>query len=208
MSEAYPIHIDLEGKKVVVIGGGVVATRKINGLCSTGASITVVSPKITPELRELVQGNMILWKEKMFSPNDIDDAFLIIAASNDKSTNEEVKESAKPTQLINVADNQERSNCIIPSVLRRGKLTISISTSGASPSLTKIIRQSLEKTYDERYESYIDFLAECRDFILQNVKDPIKKRHLLKVIVEDDRFLTSEKRKEEFQALLDGILNH
>ncbi|WP_075980654.1 NAD(P)-binding protein [Bacillus massilinigeriensis] len=208
MKDFYPIHIDLSGKEVVVIGGGKVATRKVHGLISSGANITVVSPQISDDIKKLIQDNTICWKEKVFSPTDIAGAFLIIVATNNQETNKMVLESALPQQLINAADDFHESNCIIPSMIKRGKLTISVSTNGASPTLTKYIRKSLEEMFDDRYESYIEFLSESRSFILQKVKDENKKRILLQEIVEDSRFIESSNREEDFQRLIQRVMNN
>lgn len=202
MKEYYPLHIDLANKKIVIVGGGAVATRKVKGFLTSHAQIQVISPEITGELSRLAQAGEIIWKEKGFNPADLQDAFLIIAATNDYETNELVRASAEKNQLINAADEFEKSNCIVPSIIKRGKLTLSISTSGASPILTKKLRQNLEETFDERYEEYIDFLAECRKMIAKLVQDPGKKREILKAIVEDPRFLDSENRDHLFRQLL------
>ncbi|PLR79292.1 siroheme synthase [Bacillus sp. V3-13] len=203
--EYYPVNLNLSGKLTVVIGGGKVAERKVYGLLNTGARICVVSPEITEGLKKLADGQKILWRKKSFSAEDIQDAALIFAATNNKEANMEVRRAASDFQLVSMADDPEHSDFIVPSVLKRGKLLITVSTSGASPSLAKAIRDDLAEAYDEKFENYLAFLDDCRQLILKNVTDPIKKQQLLAAII-DPAFLNSNTREEEFTKLYAEIL--
>src|SRR4051812_8214039 len=120
----YPINLNLTGKKVVVIGGGKVAQRKIIGLIETRADITVVSPELTYQLNEYAQAGKITWKKKEFFASDIQDAFLIIAATNQSEINLSVQKAAEPYQLISLVDHPMESDFILPSVVKRGRLSI------------------------------------------------------------------------------------
>ncbi|RAK19167.1 precorrin-2 dehydrogenase/sirohydrochlorin ferrochelatase [Anoxybacillus vitaminiphilus] len=201
----YPIMLDLTGKHVVVIGGGKVAERKVKGLKETNAKITVVAPMVTPSLEQMAKQKEIQWIKKQFSLNDVKDAFLIVAATDKREINKMVLKAAKPHQLVNVADDPEKSNFHVPSVFRRGKLHIAVSTSGASPILTKKICSEIANMYDEQYEQYIDFLYECRQHILQNVSDHEKKQQLLQAIT-DESFRKRGNWEEEFSKLLKRVL--
>ena len=130
-------------EKVVVIGGGRIAERKITGLIEAMAVVTVISPKLTPELTEYAEEGKINWKKKDFTADDIQDAFLVIAATNKPEINLAVKKVAAPHQLISLVDNPEESDFILPAVVNRGKLSITVSTSGASPILAKKIKQEI-----------------------------------------------------------------
>jgi precorrin-2 dehydrogenase / sirohydrochlorin ferrochelatase len=202
----YPISLSLSGRTVIIIGGGKIAERKVNSLLDTGAKIEVVSPNLTQELQKWVKENRITWKNKTFTPEDIQQALLVIAATDQDEINQQVKRSARRDQLVCLVDDPLQSDFILPSILRRGRLTISISTGGASPILAKKIRHQLEQTFDEKYEEYLEFLAAARTLILETVKDPIKKRELLTAIVEPS-YLESDHREETFQQLLNKVLN-
>ncbi|MDZ5473008.1 NAD(P)-binding protein [Bacillus sp. 31A1R] len=202
MEEYYPVSLQLKGKVVVVIGGGKIAERKIKGLLNTGAKIELISPTITEGLKGLVEATKIKWLEKSFSPEDVNDAFLILAATNDRATNQAVQQAVNPYQLLNLADQHEESNFIIPSVMRRGKLNIAVTTSGASPTLSKQIKKQLEETYDERYESYIDFLFRCRQYVLKHVSDTQQKKKILSSLVDDPIYFKSVNRDALFLELL------
>ena len=201
MDSYYPISLNLTGKSVMIIGGGNIAERKITGLLDTGAHIEIVSPTVTQELHRLVAEKRITWKKKQFFPEVIQSAFLVIAATNKYEINQQVKKSANSNQLVCLVDDPAHSDFILSSILKRGRLMISISTGGASPILAKKIRSQLEITFDERYEDYLEFLATTRRVILETIQDPIKKRELLIAIV-DPCFLEYDNREEKFQQLI------
>ncbi|WP_423408613.1 bifunctional precorrin-2 dehydrogenase/sirohydrochlorin ferrochelatase [Heyndrickxia sp. MSNUG] len=197
----YAINLELRGRKAVVVGGGKVAERKAAGLLEEGADVTVVSPTLTYGLLKLAEAGRLSWLKKTFSPEDLKEAFLIFAATDSREVNFAVKVSATPSQLVNIADDPALSDFQVPSMVKRGKLSIAVSTSGASPILAKKIRSQLEETFDERYEAYMEFLFSCRKAILAEVKDETKKKQLLAVITEGS-FLSDKERKERFAKML------
>lgn len=203
--ETYPVHLQLQGKKAVIIGGGKIAERKTAGLLQTGAVVTVVSPELTKKLHDLVREEAIIWRKKLFAPKDIEGAFLIIAATNDRTVNIAVKKAASQNQLLSLSDNSEESNFISPSVIRQGKLSITVSTSGASPILATKIKKEIAERYGSEYKEYVDFLFETRKWVLKEIKEPSLKRQLLTAITEE-RFLHSSNRQRDFQYLVNQLL--
>ena len=201
----YPIFLELKGRPVLVVGGGKVAARKTSGLVGAGAVVAVVSPDLSPEMAKMVEENRITWRRKRFSGEDVEGAFLIIAATNDHETNFAVKKAAGPHQLVTVADNPDASDFHMPSVVRRGKLALAVSTSGASPSLAKKIRGELEEIYGEKYSDYLDFLDESRTKILGKVKDTGRKRELLTMLAKDVTLLDKNRRLEMAERLVELI---
>ncbi|MCM3727126.1 NAD(P)-binding protein [Neobacillus cucumis] len=204
MRTNYPIMLQLDGKKVVVIGGGKVAERKVRGLLGTGAHVVVISPEATDEIQTFFLDGKILWKKKFFSAEDLRGAALIFAATDDKDINQSVKSSAGEHQLVTVADDPDISDFHLPAHVQRGRLSIAISTGGASPTLAKKLRAELEQLFDERYEEYLEFLLTARQWILKEVKDPALKRKLLTAMVSED-FLNSQDRAEDFQRLYEEL---
>lgn len=188
MSELYPMMVHMKDKPVVVVGGGKVATRKVDTLLDAEANVTVFSPEITDELKEWVDLQNLSWKQKPFEPEDVQEAFMIIAATNHTEVNLNVHQGARPHQLINIVDRPDLSNFIVPSTLQRGKLLISVSTSGASHGLSREIRQELTMMYDETYEEYLDFLNSCRKKVLEEVDQPRVRKYIFKALL-DSRFL-------------------
>ncbi|MGJ7912393.1 precorrin-2 dehydrogenase/sirohydrochlorin ferrochelatase family protein [Neobacillus sp. LXY-1] len=197
----YPIMLQLEGKKVIVVGGGKVAERKVNGLIGSGACIEVISPETTPGLKRLADDGKILWHQRSFLKTDCEGAFLIFAATDHPQINQDVKGSVGPNQLVMLADDHEHSDFHVPSRMQRGRLTIAVSTEGASPILASQIRNQLKEQFDENYEEYLEFLFVKRQWILKEVKDAAMKRKLLQEITSPE-FLISDDREEDFKKLL------
>jgi precorrin-2 dehydrogenase / sirohydrochlorin ferrochelatase len=206
LNSNYPIMLKLEGKKVVVIGGGRVAERKVTGLLGTGPRITVISPQATDKLKGLASGGLIEWLEKPFSKEDIEGAFLTFAATNDNELNQSIKMAAGNQQLVTIADDPDGSDFHVPSQIQRGRLSIAVSTGGASPTLARKIREQLEHQFDEQYEEYLEFLFTARQRILKEVKDPSRKGKILTAIVNEE-FLKSPNREADFARLLQNIEN-
>ncbi|WP_102691859.1 NAD(P)-binding protein [Rummeliibacillus pycnus] len=207
MANYYPMMLNIEGRAALVVGGGAVATRKVTSLLKAQAQVTVISPELSPELKQLAEEDTIQWKKKCFTPDDLNDAFLIIAATNSSKTNEQVAQYASKQQLCNIVDCEELSQFIVPSVVQRGPLTIAVSTSGANPKLAKEIKKELEAQYDDSYEDYIEFLQKARRQIIDEVKDSKQKSYLLQELL-DSQFLTLTKTKQlkEREQLFEKLL--
>ena len=203
----YPINLNLNGRKVVVVGGGRIAERKITRLIEAMAVVTVISPKLTLELMEYAEEGKLIWKEKNFTAADIQDAFLVIAATNQPEINHAVKKAAAPHQLISLVDDPEESNFILPAVMNQGKLSITISTSGASPILAKKIKQEIADQYGPEYKEYVDFLYSCRKRIIEEIDDP-KIKKLLLLDLTEPTYLHSKTRHEDFEEKMNQRLDH
>lgn len=206
MNSGYPVILRLEGKTVVIVGGGKVAERKVTGLLGTGAEIVIVSPEATDEIQRLHREGKIVWKQKSFSDGDIKDAFMIFAATNIREVNQLIRSSAAPDQLVTIADDPGESNFHVPAHFQRGLLSIAVSTGGASPTLASKIREQLEEQFDDSYEGYLEFLFSKRKWILKEVENASLKRKLLKTIVSSE-FLTSDNREDDFIRLYETLLN-
>ena len=183
MTNYYPIYMKLDYKKVVIVGGGHVAVQKVATLRDTKAIITIISPDLHPQLLPLAEEGVITWYKKSFEPKDLDDATLIIAATNNKEVNDAVQEASQHWQLVNRADEQQASDFITPAIVRRGSLIISVSTSGASPSLARRLKDELAQQFDEAYEDYLDFLQQARLLICSKFEKGEKRSALLKALM-------------------------
>ncbi len=164
----YPIMADLESKPVVIIGGGNTALRKIKDLIETGAQIKIISPHIHEEIARLAKGSSGKVKiiKREYREKDIENAFMIFAAANDPEVNSAVyNEAKKKNILINTADDPENCSFIIPSFTRRGKLLLSVSTSGASPAYSAKLRRDLEKHLPHDIEYILESLAKAREIL-------------------------------------------
>ncbi|GED14097.1 precorrin-2 dehydrogenase/sirohydrochlorin ferrochelatase family protein [Aneurinibacillus migulanus] len=183
---SYPAMLQLKGRRCLVVGGGRVAERKTTTLLNTGAFITVVSPTLTERLHTFVQTGRIEWREKTFEPEDVQEAFLVFAATDNSEVNVSVREALTPYQLINIADRPDASTFTVPAQLRRGRLLMTVATEGASPGLARKLVSELGEAYDETYEVYVDFLAEARRIVLEQVESPHQRRRLFKQLLDDD----------------------
>lgn len=161
----YPVFINLEGKECVVIGGGRVALRKIRSLLEAGASVTVISPEVIAGIEKLASSGRVRLIRRPYRKGDLKKAFLVIAATCSKELHEKIAREFKKG-LLNVVDEPELCNFIVPSVVRRGPLTIAISTSGASPAMAKAIRKEIEKLYGKDFGRYLEWLKKNRKKIL------------------------------------------
>jgi siroheme synthase-like protein len=159
----YPAFLNLQGKKCLVIGGGKVAARKIKSLMDCGAMITVISPRFHPDIARLAEAGFLQWLQRSCKEGDLEDAFMVISATSNKRVNQRIADEAERRGvLVNVVDDPKRSDFIVPALVRRGRLTIAISTSGMSPALAKKIRTRLEKDFGEEYASLIAVIEEVR----------------------------------------------
>ncbi|WHY01063.1 NAD(P)-dependent oxidoreductase [Neobacillus sp. DY30] len=198
--------LKLEGKKVVVVGGGKVAERKVTGLIGTGSLITVISPNATDELKGLAGSGRIEWLEKSFAKEDIDGAFLIFAATNDSKLNQLIKNAVSDQQLVTIADDPEGSDFHVPAHIQRGRLSIAVSTGGASPTLARKLREQLEQQFVQEFEDYLEFLFSARQRVLKEVKEASRKRKILSAIASEE-FLNSQNREADFLRLLQNTRN-
>jgi precorrin-2 dehydrogenase/sirohydrochlorin ferrochelatase len=161
--EFYPMFLKIRGKRCVVVGGGQVARRKVRALLEYGASVEVISPDPCPELIELEGRGEIGILHRQYQPGDLKEALIAIAATDSSDINQQViKEAQDQAVLVNAADDLENSDFIVPSYLRRGDITISVSTAGRSPALARKIRTRLEKEFGDEYASLVRLIGEVR----------------------------------------------
>ena len=167
----YPVYLNLKGKRVVVIGGGEVAERKVESLLETGASITVVSPEATARLSELANQKQIELHKRPYHSADCTGAALVLSATDDPEVSTSVWNAARASgALVNTADQPGLCDFIMPAVVRRGDLTIAISTGGASPALAARLRSRLSRMVGPEYERLLDLLARARPEIRRRVQ--------------------------------------
>ncbi len=175
----YPISLMLEDRRCIVVGGGSVAAGKVRALVACGARVTVVSPRCVASLGRMAQGGCIAIRHRAVRASDLRGAALVIAASDDRLVNASVGRWAQRLSIwVNVVDDPALCTAIAPAVVRRGLLTIAISTSGASPALAQRIRRELGRRYGREYEAYVRLLLEARARIQKVVPEPGRRRVL------------------------------
>jgi precorrin-2 dehydrogenase/sirohydrochlorin ferrochelatase len=147
----------------------------------------VVSPEVTPALLHLANKAKISLCQRRYQSSDIDGIDIVFAATDDKDLNRQVSEEAKRRQLlVNVVDAPQLCNFIVPAVVQRGGFQVAVSTDGKCPALSKRVRKTLERIFDETYGDYVDLLGELRDRIMKKTNDPHKKSLVLDKILNMD----------------------
>ena len=159
----YPIMLNIQGKKCVVIGGGNVALRKVRMLLDCGANVTVVSPKPHLGMAKLSEKKAIHLIHRNYKVGDLMDATIAIACTDVREINRTVAHEAKELGIfVNVVDDPRLSSFILPSFFRRGNLTIAVSSAGTSPALARKIRTHLGKSFGEEYATLLSLVSEVR----------------------------------------------
>jgi siroheme synthase-like protein len=159
----YPVFLNIRGKKCVVVGGGQVALRKVKALLDAGADVQVISPDLCPQLSKLAKIEEIAVEKRSFQPGDLEGALIAVAAADNNNINLEVaKEAGGKGILVNLVDDPGNSDFIMPSCLRRGDVTIAVSTAGRSPALARKIRTRLEKDLGDEYATLALLIDEVR----------------------------------------------
>lgn len=175
----YPINLKINDMKVVIIGGGKVAYRKCMNFLTFSKRVTVVSKEFIEEF-ENIRNKIDITKDN-YDEKYIKDAFVVVAATNNKNINHEIGIYCRNHgKLVNVVDDGDLSNFTVPSFVKRGDLLLSVSTGGKSPSLSSKIRKDLEEIYDESYEEYVNLLGEVRQSIIEDIEDINERRRMLK----------------------------
>jgi precorrin-2 dehydrogenase/sirohydrochlorin ferrochelatase len=204
----YPVLLDLAGKKVLVVGGGQVAQRKVETLLECEAKIFIVSKLLTNKLNYMVEVGRIISLGTEFLPHHLDSVFMVIAATDDKGLNRRVsEESNRRGMLVNAVDQPADCNFIVPSVIRRGDLLVAISTSGKSPAMAKRIREQLEWQFGPEYEISLKLMGRVREAVLACGLPQSENSRIFHAIAGSG-IVEAIKAGEwnKVQALLDGLL--
>ncbi|HEX9819974.1 MAG TPA: bifunctional precorrin-2 dehydrogenase/sirohydrochlorin ferrochelatase [Methylomirabilota bacterium] len=159
----YPVSLELAGRRCVVVGGGAVAERRIEGLLAAGAVVTVVSPTLTPVLAEMAAGGRIRHRARPYRCGDLDGAALALTATGDPAVTAAVALEARERAVsLNAADDPAHCDVMLPAVVRRGVLTIAVASGGASPALTRALREHLDATLGAEWAALGELAAEAR----------------------------------------------
>ena len=159
----FPLFVQLAGRPCVVLGGGVIAERKVAGLLEGGAVVTVVSPSLTPALAALARAGRIAHIARGYAAGDLAGAALAFAATDDGAINAAVaREGRERGVWVNAADDPAHCDAILPAGIRRGAITIAIGTGGASPALARAIRERVELALPEAYGALAEIAGSVR----------------------------------------------
>lgn len=206
MNRLYPIFLDLQDKPCLVVGGGLVALRKIQSLLDSGAKVTVVSPAAKPEV--LALSPSILIQTSPFSPDDLEGMTLVIAATDSESVNRLVfEESNRRGILCNVVDQPDLCNFHVPATIARGDLKVAISTNGKCPALASRLRMMLEQEIGEGYAEAIERFGLLREEIRRaHPDDPERRMEILRKLATSDDLLDALRNgdRQKLNSVLDS----
>jgi precorrin-2 dehydrogenase/sirohydrochlorin ferrochelatase len=199
------VFLDITDKICLVVGGGKVAERKAAMLLQFNAHVVVVSPVMTKTLLTLGEEAKIEYFQRTYTAKDLDNAALIFACTNNSAMNNQIKREAAGKHIpVNVVDVPDVCDFIVPSIIRKGDLTIAISTSGELPLLSKKLRQKIEEVVTDDYLEYLHIMGEFRRHLMKTVKEARKRGFIMKQIGEMDvqEVITAGLAKIKKRALL------
>lgn len=180
MKNYYMACLDLEGRRCLVVGGGSVGLEKASGLHACGARVTVVSPELDEGFAELD----VEWIARRYQRWDLREAFLVVAATSDRTVNEKVHRDAEARRMLcNVADVPDLCNFILPAVHREGSIAVAVSTGGASPALAKRLRSQIAALVRPEHAELAEELRALRPAVKA-------------------QFATYEERRDHFEELV------
>ncbi|MDP2942763.1 MAG: bifunctional precorrin-2 dehydrogenase/sirohydrochlorin ferrochelatase [Candidatus Omnitrophota bacterium] len=206
----YPVNLNLENKRCLVAGAGRVAERKVRRLLECGAQVLVVSPEITPFLKTLAEKRKIIFKKRRVNLTDLNGVYLAISATGDRKINSLISSYChRKGILVNVVDSPKECNFILPSVARRGSLTIAVSTDGMSPALSKKIRRDLEQRFGAEYAKLLRLMAKLRPEVFRKIKNSKARKAFFQKVIQADILNLLKKNKErqareKIRAILDN----
>jgi precorrin-2 dehydrogenase/sirohydrochlorin ferrochelatase len=190
----YPVALNVRGRRCVIIGGGSVGVRKASALIAAGAEVTVVAPEASPALRVLAEDGRVTHIAQPFDPVHLEEAFLVIAATDRSEVNQAVAGAARTRGvLLNLAadtDDAEEGDFAAMASVRRGDLVLGVTTGGAGPALTARIKQDLEGQYGLCWERYVALLGEMRSVAKRDIPDSEQRAKALRRLAASDTVRT------------------
>jgi uroporphyrin-III C-methyltransferase/precorrin-2 dehydrogenase/sirohydrochlorin ferrochelatase len=194
----FPVFFDLNGQKVLIVGGGEVALRKVSLLERAGAKITLVAPHIVPELMQRAANGSLKLAIREFIPSDLDDARLVIVATSRRAVNRWIAKLSDVRSIpVNVVDDREASRFIVPAIIDRDPVLVAVSTGGASPVLARRLRERLEAFTPKRLGDLAVWLRELRKISRQRLRGTLERRRYFEAIVDGPaarRFIAGDQR--------------
>lgn len=176
----YPIFLDLRNRLCLVIGGGKVAERKVMTLIKFNAKVKVIAPSITKRLISLEEKGKIEILKRDYKKGDLNGAFIVFAATDKKEINREIKKDAAELGILtNVVDDPDFCDFIVPSIVKKGHITIGISTSGMLPLFAKTLKEKIEELLTKDHVKYVKLIGNLRKIIIKEIKDPKKRKRVM-----------------------------
>ena len=204
----YPVNLDIQGRRCLVVGGGRVGARKVDTLVQCGAAVTVVSPEVAPAVMHLAAEKAIVLKQRPYRASDVEGVFLVIGATDDQTLNRQIHTDAERLNLLcNIADRPEICNFILPAIVRRGSFVMAISTAGKSPAFAKHIRKRLETQFGPEYGVVLELMGAIRNKLLADAHEPEAHKPLFERLINGNLLaLVKDQQIDQIDPLLENVL--
>ncbi|MCZ8519109.1 MULTISPECIES: precorrin-2 dehydrogenase/sirohydrochlorin ferrochelatase family protein [Paenibacillus] len=205
----YPIMLDMVNRVCVIVGGGNVAQRKAGSLIEAGAKVWVISPEVTPQLEAWREEGSLGIRREEYRPGlpELGEARLVFAATDQAEVNEQVKKEAEQMdKLFSMADEQSAGGFLVPAVVRRGRLTVAVSTSGASPALAASLKRKIEDIFDAAYEPYLDLLHDLRGAVREGETDTQVRQEMFREMLHWPLLEVLQRNPAGRDGLREGLL--
>lgn len=204
----YPIFLDLEGRNVVIVGGGGVSARKVETMLHHGARVTVISPEVTSEIERAANEGRLTLRSRTYETNDVEGATLVIASTNSAAINERIAHDCRARNIfVNVVDDTSLCDFIVPAIVENGSIQIAVSTGGKSPAFARLVKHDLQEAIGPEYAEVNDILGSLREAAKSSPKlpnDPDRKRFFDELIALDVIGMLQEGRRlEAYRAIAD-----
>jgi len=187
VAHLFPVFLNLEEKPCLVVGGGLVAQRKIESLLECGAKVFVVSPVAEEKIRQLADAGEVCWRPSAVEVADVDNMFMVFIATNDAEVNQRVVDWCRERRvLVNAVDDPPNCDFYVPAVVKRNSLQMAISTEGKSPLYARKLREQMEQVIGPEYGDFVDLLGELRERIKAGVPDINQRRKIFEKLVDSD----------------------
>ncbi len=198
----YPVNLNVQGRVCLVVGGGAVAERKAAGLLAAGASVLVVSPTLTPGLQARAEAGEVVWRAEGYGTGHLDGVFLVLACTDRREVNAQiVRDAAERGLLMLCADDPSAGSFVSPTVIRRGPLTLTVSTEGGSPTLSAVVREKLEAEFGPEWGPLTLLVSKLREIVKTNPTEAARKAAVRRALDDRDTHrLLLEGREEEAEA--------
>lgn len=204
----YPLFLDLRDKRCLVVGGGGVGMRKAAGLVECGARVTVIEPSPSKRLQSMTRDGDLELSARPYEEAALEGVLLVFAATGDAALNRRIARDARRRGLLcNIVDRPARGNFILPAVMRRGDLTVAVSTSGHSPAMAKRLRQRFEEQFGDEYAEFLRLLGAVRQRLLEQGHDPELHKSLFEQLIDSELLaLIRDRRFDAVDRLLGRVL--
>jgi precorrin-2 dehydrogenase / sirohydrochlorin ferrochelatase len=203
-----PLHVDLKDRQCFVIGGGTVAERKVKVMLSYRAQVTVVSPSLSSVLENMLNAGEFTYIADSYRPAYLKDKFIVICATDDPALNRAAAAECRSRGiLVNTVSEPENCSFFLPALLKKGLLTVAVSTAGSSPALARRVRDELSAFLSPEYEAYTEYLNKIRPQVLARVKDAGQRKALLKYLADAEFFSFFKKLSpEEIELITEQLI--